>query len=200
VALIPVFPIPDLVVFPGLFLPLYIFEEKYKKMTRDLLLMPERDRKFIVTMAHSDGFKGVGALVNLLQANENADGTFNLMCKGDQRVLVTVQPSLEPYLVAPEQLVVLGRHGAAQEAMAAWDATEDFRAYLQTAADPSALEQMFENLPDDPLFQASFICVNLRIPSFDRQLLLEADSLLARLQLARDFMREYPLKGDDFAS
>jgi ATP-dependent Lon protease len=51
------------------------------------------------------------------------------------------------------------------------------------------------NLPDDPLYQASFLCVNLRVPALDRQALLEAPSLVARLELAQILMRQGSITG-----
>ena len=35
--LIPVFPLPDVVLFPGVFLPLHIFELRYREMVKDCL-------------------------------------------------------------------------------------------------------------------------------------------------------------------
>ena len=35
--LIPVFPLPDVVLFPGVFLPLHIFESRYREMVKDSL-------------------------------------------------------------------------------------------------------------------------------------------------------------------
>ena len=34
---IPLFPLPNVVLFPGVFLPLHIFEERYRALTRDAL-------------------------------------------------------------------------------------------------------------------------------------------------------------------
>ena len=35
--ILPLFPLPDVVLFPGQIIPLHIFESRYRQMTRDLL-------------------------------------------------------------------------------------------------------------------------------------------------------------------
>lgn len=87
------------------------------------------------------------------------------------------------------------RTARSEEIVAAWDAMEAFRGYVAGVADPQALEEAIANLPDDPLYQASFLCVNLRVPALDRQALLEAPSLVARLELAQTLMRQGSLSG-----
>jgi len=52
---LPLFPLPETVVFPGLLIPLYIFEERYKQMVRDLLARSEDQRRFVITLATQDG-------------------------------------------------------------------------------------------------------------------------------------------------
>ncbi len=197
---IPVFPIHDLVVFPGLLLPLYVYEPKYKELTKDLLSKPELERNFIVTLDTPDGPKGIGAFVHLLQANENPDGTFNLVCRGENRCRLDIfRTPKHSYKLANVHAFDLTREEPTDEAMVAWDAVEDFRKYIKPAADPAALEELLEHLPDDPLYKGSFICVNIRIPAFERQQLLEATTLIERLNLARQFMKEIPLEEGSFA-
>jgi ATP-dependent Lon protease len=89
----------------------------------------------------------------------------------------------------------LERSARSEEIVVAWDAMEAFRSYMAGFADPSALEEAIANLPDDPLYQASFLCVNLRVSALDRQALLEAPSLIARLELAQTLMRQGSMAG-----
>ncbi|HEY1179481.1 MAG TPA: LON peptidase substrate-binding domain-containing protein, partial [Phytomonospora sp.] len=42
---LPLFPLNS-VLFPGLVLPLNIFEERYRRLVRDLLARPEGERRF----------------------------------------------------------------------------------------------------------------------------------------------------------
>jgi len=44
---LPIFPLPDLVVFPGVRVPLHIFEPRYRRLTEDVLA---RDRKLAIAV------------------------------------------------------------------------------------------------------------------------------------------------------
>lgn len=194
---LPLFPLPETVVFPGLLIPLFIFEERYKQMIRELLGHDEGERRFVITLAGPEPgmYRGVGGYVDLLAASENPDGTFNIVCRGGERCRVSEVGLGEGklYYSIPDQPLPLERSDPGLEAVAAWDAMEAFRSYVAGKADPRALEQAIANLPEDPLYQASFLCVNLRVPAADRQALLEAPSLVARLELAQRLMRQGPL-------
>ncbi|MFN3390624.1 MAG: LON peptidase substrate-binding domain-containing protein [Meiothermus ruber] len=194
---LPLFPLPETVVFPGLLIPLYIFEERYKQMVRDLLAQGEDQRRFVITLATAQGFRAVGGYVDLLAASENPDGTFNIVCRGGERCRVEGVGVFEKNLYQTTLDIPwpLERSARSEEIVAAWDAMEVFRSYMAGVADPSALEEAIANLPDDPLYQASFLCVNLRVSALDRQALLEAPSLIARLELAQTLMRQGSMAG-----
>ncbi|RDI95493.1 peptidase S16 [Meiothermus sp. QL-1] len=190
---LPLFPLPQTVVFPGLLIPLYIFEERYKQMVRHLLAQGE-ERRFVITLATAAGIREVGGYVELLAASENPDGTFNILCRGGERCRVEGVGVLEPHLYHTTLDIPfpLERAPRSEEIVAAWDALETFRSYMAGLADPKALEAALANLPDDPLYQATFLCANLRVSPLDKQALLEAPSLLARLELAQTLMRQGP--------
>jgi uncharacterized protein len=105
---LPMFPLPNVVLLPNTFLPLHIFEPRYRKMTRDLL---EGNR--LVAMAlqvgsadplgEDDGppavapIAGVGEVV---MAQDLPDGRFNLVLRGCARVRILHElPSEEPYRI-----------------------------------------------------------------------------------------------------
>lgn len=193
---LPLFPLPETVVFPGLMIPLFIFEERYKQMVKDLLARDEGERRFVITMAEESGIREVGGYVYLLAAQENPDGTFNIVCRGGERCRVEGAGAFDTLyhttLDIPEPLE---RSDQGSEAVSAWDTMDVFRSYVAGKADPKALEEAVANLPDDPLYQASFLCVNLQVGAADKQALLEAPSLVARLELAQTLMRQGSMSG-----
>ncbi len=92
--------LPNAVLFPGTLLPLYIFEERYRRMLADCL---KNDRMFAVGLARSDG-EGPCAIagVGLVQACVGqADGTSHLALRGLVRVRVKHFKEAHPVLDYP---------------------------------------------------------------------------------------------------
>lgn len=193
---LPLFLLPETVVFPGLLIPLFIFEDRYKQMVKDLLAKDEDQRRFVIALAEADGAREVGGYVDLIAASENPDGTFNIVCRGGERCMVEGAGVFDKlYHTTLDVAYPVERSNPASEAIAAWDAMDAFRTYVAGKADPQALEEAISNLPEDPLYQASFLCVNLRVAAADRQALLEAPTLVARFELAQTLMRQGSMSG-----
>ena len=204
---IPLFPLPELVVFPGMTLPLFIFEERYRKMIRDCVEQSQRRVALVLAgpeaqisdVPELQGIAAIGSFVDILSVMENADGTFNVLTHGQERCYIRLSHSED--VTAPDgstsQLhytedlpYLLERDDPNRERLAAWDALEVFYRYAQAFFAEGAQAQLEEALPEDLLFQASFICANLRLPASVRQELLEAPSLVGRFSAAQRRMEE----------
>lgn len=204
VGLLPIFPL-DVVVFPGMTVPLYVFEERYKRLVKRCLEAEEQ--RFVIALARQGGgirdggspVHPVGSFVDVLTLSEQPDGAFQLLAHGQGRC--RVEPSEVEQVAEPDGSSrplhftealehPLQRHDPNQELVVAWDTLDTFRAYAKTFFAFNALEQIDEAIPDDLLYQASFICANIRVPLESRQVLLEAESLSARFQLAQKLMQE----------
>lgn len=202
---LPLFPLPDTVVFPGMTVPLQVFEERYKRLVRTVV--EDELKRFVIALApdpeairdRRPPLPKYGSFVDLLSVEENADGTFNVLAHGQERCLLEVageesvpepegnERSLYFVLDRPEPLE---RDDPNQEQLVAWDAVDTFRQYAATFFAFDAASQIEQALPDDPMYQASFICANIRVPAASRQVLLDAPTLSARFQLARKLMQE----------
>jgi Lon protease-like protein len=119
-ARMPLFPLPNVVLFPQASLRLHIFEERYRALTRDILngerflamglivesASPSDERPAVEPIA------GVGEVV---MAHELPDGRFNLVVRGHTRVRIDEElASDRPYrlvsaTVLPDLLVADGR-------------------------------------------------------------------------------------------
>ncbi|MDQ3458901.1 MAG: LON peptidase substrate-binding domain-containing protein [Deinococcota bacterium] len=194
---LPLFPLPETVVFPGMTLPLFIFEERYKAMVKDCL--ETQNQRLVIVLARpsarlNDGIVAtyeVGAYVDLMSVAENADGTFNILVHGQGRCRVKgIDAVSHPYYSVEEAAYPLERGDPNGEQVAAWDALDVFRDYAKQTFAFDAMSQIGKAMPSDAVHQASFICANLRVPAASRQVLLEAPSLIARFGLAQKLMQE----------
>ena len=213
-AKLPLFPLPETVVFPGMTLPLYIFEERYKRMVKDCV--ESNQQRLVIVLAKerakasemSDPLDDiilpitydVGTYVDILSVSENPDGSYNILTHGQERCRVELADQLAvseadgstSYLLYSEDKPeALGRDDPNVERVSAWDTLDTFRTYAQTFFAFDALKQIEEALPDDLLYQASFICANLRVPAHERQEMLETSSLVARFELAQQLMQKH---------
>ncbi len=97
----PVFPLPNAILFPGVLLPLHIFEERYKLMLRSAL---KRDRRLAVSLlrknAQGDWTPSmVCALGEIMKVEDLDDGEKNILLKGITRVVLREVKQEEPYMM-----------------------------------------------------------------------------------------------------
>ncbi len=103
---LPLFPLPDLILFPGQMIPLHIFEPRYREMAENLLdntgevvlgtvLGPDKDQ--LDEVAPVQPIAGLGRLQRY-QALD--DGRFLLMVLGEKRVRISRTIEDDPYPLA----------------------------------------------------------------------------------------------------
>ena len=103
---IPLFPLHT-VLCPGIVLPLHVFEDRYRALTRHCLdtgapfgVVLIRDGREVGT-GRALALAGVGALVEIREAGRYPDGRYDLLAAATGRFAIeTVDPAREPYLVA----------------------------------------------------------------------------------------------------
>lgn len=214
--LLAVFPL-DLVVFPGMTVPLRVFEERYKRLVRYTLeldgprfviarpLSPSAGEGPALGDGGAQAVEEIGALVDLLGANEQDDGSLRVLGHGRERCRVRIEQEESvpeaggggrPLFFCREDPQPLARGDPNEEHIAAWDALDAFRRYARRFFPKEAREQAEQAIPEDLLYQASFVCANLKMSPAEAQLLLEAPSLRERFETARRAM-ERRLAEDD---
>ncbi len=93
---LPLFPLPEVVLFPQEVLPLHIFEERYKIMLKNVL---EADRRFGVVRwdPKQNTISNVGCCAEIIQHQTSEDGRSNIVAIGQQRFRVLDIISEMPY-------------------------------------------------------------------------------------------------------
>ncbi|WP_017718051.1 LON peptidase substrate-binding domain-containing protein [Kamptonema formosum] len=95
---LPLFPLPEVVLFPGRPLPLHIFEYRYRIMMNTIL---ETDRRFGVLMVDPVGgqIATVGCCAEILQFQRLPDDRMKIWTLGQQRFRVLEYVREKPYRV-----------------------------------------------------------------------------------------------------
>ncbi len=81
-SLVPLFPL-DVVLFPGVPLPLHVFEPRYKEMIAECL---ELKKPFGVVRASSDGMAEIGCTAEIVDVTKRyEDGRMDILTRGVER-------------------------------------------------------------------------------------------------------------------
>jgi Lon protease-like protein len=99
--LIPLFPL-QLVLFPGVALPLHIFEPRYRLMVKRCL---ELNQPFGVVRSGNDGLSEIGTLAEIREATRYIDGRWDIVALGTQRFRITNFDRSLQYLQAEVELL-----------------------------------------------------------------------------------------------
>ncbi|MGY1827835.1 LON peptidase substrate-binding domain-containing protein [Blastococcus sp. SYSU DS0541] len=147
--LIPLFPLGR-PLFPGVVLPLQIFEPRYRRLMRDLMDRPEHgDRRFFGVVAIRQGWEvervapaaalyDIGCTARLQRVQPQSDGGFRIVTVGGERfrLLDVVVGEDPPYLQA--EVEWLAEEEAAEEAAGDAESVTDGDRSLVPPADEVA--------------------------------------------------------------
>src|SRR5574339_894496 len=182
--MLPLFPLPNVVLFPGVFLPLHIFAPRYRDMTEDALA---GDRMIGMTLL-KPGFEAeyegrppiyaVGCAGLITHAERLADGRFNIVLQGVERFRVREEDDSRPY-----RLAVIDRLGGDTVSGSSVDALRHLRERIEHLLVPLVERVGSElNVPrsmsDADVVHA--LAQYLDLAPLEKQALLECDTLLAR--------------------
>jgi Lon protease-like protein len=111
-SLLPIFPL-DLVLLPGVPLPLHIFEPRYKEMIAECL---EQKKPFGVVRASSDGVAEIGCTAEIVSVTKKYDdGRMDILTRGVERFEVIELNQDRSFLQASISLVEDERHKPATD-------------------------------------------------------------------------------------
>jgi hypothetical protein len=189
---IPLFPLPDVVLLPGMLLPLHIFESRYRAMVADALSADRTIGMAMIkpgweTAGPTPEIHPVGGAGRIVEAEELPDGRYNIVLLGEFRYRVLAESPPSPYRVADvEEIASIPLRDAAETIRVSTEATSLFRAIAAAMEVPP--------LPDEPLEPerlASELAVRLRYEAAELQALLETDSISERFEALLSRMRDW---------
>lgn len=194
--MLPIFPLST-VLFPGMRLPLNIFEERYRRLVRDLEEGPEPRQFGVVairkgretgadTIEGIESLHAVGCVAAVRRASERGDGGYDLQTVGTDRFRLLSLDRSRPYFRGeierlPDQAGDPGEPG--QPVVPRVQA--GFREYLNALADRGGGVITVADLPDEPLLLSYVVAAAMIIDLRDRQALLAAPDAVSRLKAER---------------
>ncbi|MGQ0846346.1 MAG: LON peptidase substrate-binding domain-containing protein [Sporichthyaceae bacterium] len=192
---LPLFPLGT-VLFPGVPLPLHIFEPRYRQLISDLTSDGDHDDAeppafgvIAIREGWEVGEEAVNALFEVgctavLQRVESLpDGRFNVLAAGRDRFRLRHLDRSGPYLVG--EVEYLAEDGGADAARVASGTRTAFLRYVdELLAQAEGAPAPPANLPDDPIVLSYLVAASMVLDVTDRQSLLEAPDAAARLRVA----------------
>lgn len=108
---IPIFPLPNVVFFPKVFLPLHIFEERYKCLIHDALRRDQKIGMILLQEGWERDYFGAPPVhhigcVGKIEAHEKLpQGRFNILLRGLSRFKIADFVQEDPYRIARVRLL-----------------------------------------------------------------------------------------------
>jgi Lon protease-like protein len=191
---LPLFPLGS-VLYPGLVLPLHIFEERYRRLVADLLDGPEPREFGVIAIRYGreTGVDGVSALYAtgctavLRQVEAYEDGRFDLVTVGARRFALVALGDQAPYFSGEvEFLPDADELGAPDEASLAVPAVQQaFRSYLDVLAERGGAHITIPDVPDEPVLLSYLVAAAVVVDLPVKQQLLEEPDAHRRLLAER---------------
>lgn len=188
---IPLFPLPNVVLFPNVFLPLHIFEPRYRAMVAHAL---QEDRIIGMTLlrpgyeANYDGCPAIYPIgcAGVITHNQSlGDGRYDIVLRGMQKFRIRSEDHSRPYRIGhvegisetvPQDQAVPLRHQR-----------QRLEAVLAAAIERVRAEPKFPpSVPDEDLVNA--LAQYLDLDVLEHQALLECDGVLSRCRALIDLL------------
>lgn len=200
---IPLFPLPNIALFPRMYVPLHIFEPRYRQMVFDAATMGNCIGMVLLKEGWQENYYGnpavytVGCAGRIISRQNLPDGRFNIMLQGLCRyTMVEEEWDRTPYRLArivpvPEQF---------SEPLSS-EVRADLLAVLHDSlvdhdSDHAFLKSGFESeLSDDVLVNT--LSASLDFTPLEKQLLLEADTVRQRARRLSDLLQFKRYDRDD---
>ncbi len=183
------------VIFPGVRVPLTVFEDRYRALVHHLLRVEDPTQRMFGSVGIREGYEvgehgaqslfRIGCRVQLTEVESHADGTFTIEAVGIDRIQLErldttgtfpvghVVDRPEPEAPVDEELLQRARR--------------TFTAYRAALAEIRA-DPYEGDLPQDPTYLSWTLAACAPLPLHERQGLLEAEDAGERLRMVTDLL------------
>ncbi|HJW43108.1 MAG TPA: LON peptidase substrate-binding domain-containing protein [Geothrix sp.] len=181
-AILPLFPLPQVVLFPETFLPVRIFEPRYQEMTVDvlnshhhLILTLMRENPEPGSLGESAPIFDIGCLAEVVRAEPLTGGRWNLLLQGKDTVRILEEVPGKAYRQARTEVLPF-------DASVLWPGPhrrrlmESLEAYAASEGIEAQLKELLD-LPLEDVGRLNTLAMALDFEPTERQFLLESRDL-----------------------
>ncbi len=189
---VPLFPLYT-VLFPGMLLPLRVFEPRYLRMMDRVL--NTREEMGIVLIAQGREVGGtavpheVGTLGRIVRMERLEDGTMHVIVQGTRRFRIRELNRREPYLQARVEVAPERREDSVRAYALSLKVRELWDRYAALMRDVAGMDLAADAPPEEATDLAFFVAAGLQAGLEDRQRLLTrwqvADMLAEEIRILR---------------
>ena len=180
---LPLFPLPNVVLFPKMALPLHIFEPRYRQMTSEAWSSHRTIGMTLLRPGWEPDYHGrppvypIGCAGRIEQCEALADGRFNIVLRGLQRFRILAEHAGPPYRVASVEALQDSADASAERLA---ELRKRLHAAIGRAADGPAVLVMQPELSDEVFVNA--LGQSMDLTPVERQSLLDCDSIQQRYE------------------
>ena len=182
---IPLFPLPNVVLFPNVFLPLHIFELRFREMVTDALQSARIIGMALLRPGWEEDYEGrppvysVGCAGLITNFEQLENGRYNIVLRGLQKFRILDEDNQRNYRLAHVDGIIEPLNDSIRQAI------RRDRVHLETLVTKGLHQAETENqvpasIPDDDLVNA--LAQYLDLEPVEKQALLERDGLLHRCE------------------
>jgi hypothetical protein len=188
--LLPIFPLPNVVLFPNVFLPLHIFEPRYREMVADAMKSDRMIGMVLLRPGWQPDYDGrpsvypIGCSGVITHADELPDGRYHIVLRGVERFRILEEDHRLSYRRAqieplPDAACCAEDKASLQTQRAKLNALLA-PAIERSIADISGEAKIPAAMPDEDLVNA--LAQYLDLEPLEKQALLELQSLRSRAE------------------
>lgn len=185
---IPIFPLQNVVLFPGVFLPLHIFESRYRAMMLDVLA----GNRMIGIVLQKPGWNegaggrtatyGVGCAGLVTHVEQLDDGRYNIILRGVEKFRIDGERDDKPYRIA--QVAPLAEYMSDADHETVRQQRQQLERLLTSAQTPDLPFPL--TLSDEEVVNA--LAQYLEFDAIERQALLEQPGVAERCRALIDLL------------
>lgn len=178
---IPVFPLPNVVLFPKTYLPLHIFEPRYRAMVSDAVTSGQCIGMALLKDGWETDYYGhppvfsIGCVGRLARVQTLADGRYNILLQGLERFALEREWYDKAYREATIAVTIRGTE-TSLDPMVRRRLFATLESYLQSRGDVPTWQELFREDVSDEII-VNTLSTYLECTPLEKQFLLEADSL-----------------------